>query len=64
MKEKKLIRGISGFIDSHLADFLLKKNVKRIITEVEPENIYHLAAQSTPTVSYIKPRYTQLLERN
>lgn len=92
-----LITGMTGFIGSHLAEFLLKKEVEvvgtvwdktelknvepikdkirildcdirdstrvwEIIEEVKPERIYHLAAQSFPTVSWDEPART--LETN
>jgi GDP-4-dehydro-6-deoxy-D-mannose reductase len=92
-----LITGVSGFIGSHLSEFLLRKNievhgtyfkeeelvnikefkdridlhlldvrdeekVKQLIKDTEPEVIYHLAAQSFPTVSWEKPKET--LETN
>jgi GDP-4-dehydro-6-deoxy-D-mannose reductase len=85
-----LITGMTGFIGSHLSDFLLKKDhevfgtvwdknelsnivaisdkvsvlecdirdknrVDEIIQEIMPERIYHLAAQSFPTVSWKDP---------
>ena len=90
---KAFITGIDGFIGSHLANYLLEKNVevfgsvlsmehieniehiqnriklfecdvcdkkrvKKIIEEINPDHIYHLAAQSLPTVSWEKPKYT------
>jgi GDP-4-dehydro-6-deoxy-D-mannose reductase len=92
-----LITGMTGFIGSHLVEFLLKKEVEvvgtvwdktelknvepikdkvrildcdirdsarvwEIIEEVKPERIYHLAAQSFPTVSWDEPART--LETN
>lgn len=92
-----LITGMTGFIGSHLADFLLKKEievsgtvwdeielknveaikdkvqvlncdirdkeqVKKVIEKVEPDRIFHLAAQSFPTVSWDEPIRT--LETN
>ena len=88
-----LITGMTGFIGSHLAEFLLKKElevagtvwdktelknvetikdkirildcdirdsarVMKIIEEVKPVVIYHLAAQSFPTVSWDEPART------
>ena len=88
-----LVTGLTGFIGSHLAEFLLKKElevagtvwdknelrnveaikdevrilecdirdqkrVDEIIKEVEPEMIFHLAAQSFPTVSWDEPERT------
>lgn len=88
-----LITGMTGFIGSHLAEFLLKKELKvsgtvwdkselrnveaikddvrifecdirdservdEIIKEFEPEMIFHLAAQSFPTVSWDEPERT------
>ncbi len=85
-----LVTGMTGFIGSHLAEFLLKKElevfgtvwdktelknvekikdkvrilecdirdgerVKEIIEEVKPDRIFHLAAQSFPTVSWDEP---------
>ncbi len=87
---RALITGMTGFIGSHLAEYLLKKEfevfgtvwdktelrnievikdkvrilecdirdgarVKEIIEDVKPERIYHLAAQSFPTVSWDEP---------
>jgi GDP-4-dehydro-6-deoxy-D-mannose reductase len=87
---RALVSGMTGFIGSHLAEFLLKKEfevfgtvwdkielknverikdkvrilecdirdgarVKEIIEEVKPERIFHLAAQSFPTVSWDEP---------
>jgi GDP-4-dehydro-6-deoxy-D-mannose reductase len=87
---KVLITGMTGFIGSHLAEFLLKKDhevygtvwdknelsnieslsdkvtlldcdvrdktrISEIINESMPERIYHLAAQSFPTVSWTDP---------
>ena len=91
------ITGMTGFIGSHLAEFLLKKGeevhgtvhfnrempnvahikddidviqcdvrdkdlVSGIINRLRPKEIYHLAAQSYPTVSWEDPWYT--LETN
>lgn len=90
---RALITGMTGFIGSHLAEFLLKKGlevtgtvwdkselknvetikdkvkilecdvrdgarVREIINEIAPERIYHLAAQSYPTVSWDEPERT------
>jgi GDP-4-dehydro-6-deoxy-D-mannose reductase len=87
---KALITGMTGFIGSHLAEFLLKKGyevsgtvwdknemgnikgiedkvkifecdvrdadlVEKVIKESNPDTIYHLAAQSFPTVSWDEP---------
>lgn len=87
---RALVTGMTGFIGSHIAEFLLKKElevfgtvwdktelknvegikdkvqilecdirdgarVKEIIEEVKPERIFHLAAQSFPTVSWDEP---------
>jgi GDP-mannose 4,6-dehydratase len=87
---KVLITGMTGFIGSHLAEFLLNqghevhgtvwdkkelpniesvkdrvnvldcdirdgKRVSDIISEVRPKRIFHLAAQSFPTVSWEEP---------
>jgi GDP-4-dehydro-6-deoxy-D-mannose reductase len=87
---RALVTGMTGFIGSHLAEFLLKKElevfgtvwdktelknvegikdkvrilecdirddarVKEIIEEVKPERVFHLAAQSFPTVSWDEP---------
>lgn len=84
---------MTGFIGSHLAEFLLEKgydvfgtvwdknelkniesikdkitifecdirdaeSVEKIITETMPDRIYHLAAQSFPTVSWDEPKRT------
>lgn len=92
-----LITGMTGFIGSHLAEFLLKKDlevagtvwdtselsnveafkdkvtilncdirdnerVREVIEEVQPDRIFHLAAQSYPTVSWDEPIRT--LETN
>jgi GDP-4-dehydro-6-deoxy-D-mannose reductase len=94
---RALVTGMTGFIGSHLAEYLLKKElevfgtvwdktelknvegikdkvrilecdirdgarVKEIIEEVKPERIFHLAAQSFPTVSWDEPVRT--LETN
>ncbi len=94
---KALVTGMTGFIGSHLAEFLLNKGlevygtvwdknelrnvegikdkvqildcdirnaerVKEIIENVRPEMIFHLAAQSFPTVSWDEPERT--LETN
>ncbi len=94
---KVLVTGATGFIGSHLLEFLLKKGdevvgtvwdegelpnveavkdrvqflncdirdearVLEIIKEVAPERIFHLAAQSFPTVSWDEPALT--LETN
>lgn len=85
-----LVTGMTGFIGSHLAEFLLKKElevvgtvwdktelknvekikdkvrilecdirdgerVEEIIEEVKPDRVFHLAAQSFPTVSWDEP---------
>lgn len=90
---KVLITGATGFIGSHLAEFLLEKGdevhgtvwdknelknvesikyqinilecdirdearVAEIIREIKPERIFHLAAQSFPTVSWDEPART------
>lgn len=95
--EKALITGISGFVGSHLAEFLLSKDlevhgtirwrsrldniqhiknklglvdtdirdahsVKKTIDEVEPDYIFHLAAQSFVPTSWKAPSET--LETN
>jgi len=92
-----LVTGATGFIGSHLSEFLLKKGhevhgtvwdenelknvetirdeinllecdirnearVAGIIDEIKPEKIFHLAAQSFPTVSWDEPART--LETN
>jgi len=94
---KALITGMTGFIGSHLAEFLLEKDmevagtvwdkvelknveavkdkvkilecdirdserVAEIINDLQPDRIYHLAAQSFPTVSWDEPKRT--LETN
>ncbi len=94
---RMLVTGITGFIGSHLAEFLLDKGteihgtymneseminvksikdeinlikldirkdqkVKQVIKDIEPDVIFHLAAQSFPTVSWEKPKET--LETN
>jgi GDP-4-dehydro-6-deoxy-D-mannose reductase len=91
------ITGMTGFIGSHLAEYLLKKNeevhgtvnnkdeisnirhirkeidiiecdirnrkkLQKIVQKLKPSEIYHLAAQSFPTVSWEDPFYT--LETN
>ncbi len=90
---KALITGMTGFIGSHLAEFLLSKNMEvigtvwdkkeirnvakvkdnvrivncdirneervlQIISDEMPDRIFHLAAQSFPTVSWDEPRRT------
>lgn len=91
---KVLITGITGFVGSHLADFLLEKDnievygierwrsnceniehikdkirliecdirdsssVKRVIEEVKPDHIFHLAAQSFVFTSWHAPAET------
>lgn len=90
---RTLITGTTGFIGSHLAEFVLDKGaevhgtyinepeiinvksikdkinlikldvrneekVKQAVKDIEPEVIYHLAAQSFPTVSWEKPKET------
>ncbi|UCE39686.1 MAG: GDP-mannose 4,6-dehydratase [Thermoplasmata archaeon] len=90
---KALVTGMTGFIGSHLAEFLLDKGmevagtvwdknelknveavkdkipilecdirdenrVTEIIKEVQPDRIFHLAAQSFPTVSWDEPKRT------
>ena len=95
--ERVLITGISGFVGSHLADFLLSKNVEvngiirwrsqlrnilhikdkitllegdirdsfsiiKILRELDPDYIFHLAAQSFVPTSWRAPQET--LETN
>lgn len=90
---KALITGVTGFVGSHMADFLLKKNVEvygtkrwrspmdnvehikndinfvecelrdfssvnRAISEVKPDIVYHLAAQSYVPASFRLPADT------
>lgn len=89
---KALITGCSGFIGSHLAELLIKKNlevygttyrgdttnivnikdeiklfkiditrkedVQKLIHEIEPDYVFHLAAQSLVTVSWNDPERT------
>lgn len=93
-KEKILITGITGFVGSHLADFLLEKKeyeifglkrwnlsrlrnvhhimneinwhdcditdpigVRKIIDEIKPDKIYHLAAESFVSTSWNHPSH-------
>jgi GDP-4-dehydro-6-deoxy-D-mannose reductase len=95
--ERVLITGITGFVGSHLAEFLLKKNlevygtirwrsktenidhikdkiklfqanfrdshsIENVIKEIEPDYIFHLAAQSFVPMSWCAPSDT--LETN
>jgi len=95
--EKVLITGITGFVGSHLSEFLLKKNlevygierwrsrtenihsikdklklikadmrdahsIEQLISKVEPDYIFHLAAQSYVPMSWSAPADT--LETN
>ncbi len=95
--ERALITGISGFVGSHLADFLLKKNVEvygtirwrsqlqnilhikdkvilvegdirdsfsmiKLLKDINPDYIFHLAAQSFVPTSWKAPQET--LETN
>lgn len=97
MKQKALITGITGFVGSHMADFLLKEgyevyglcrwranrenivqlngkvklieadlldshSLERLIFEVRPHLIFHLAAQSYVPASWTSPAVT--LETN
>ena len=94
---KVLITGITGFVGSHMADFLLKNvpdvkifgmrrwrsrfenvshlyqldnvtflegdlsdrsSISKILYEVEPDVVYHFAAQSFPESSFKTPTYT------
>lgn len=90
---RALVTGMTGFIGSHLSEFLLEKEfevvgtvwdkselknvvgikdkvrildcdirdrtrVEEIVKEVRPDTIYHLAAQSFPTVSWDEPART------
>ena len=90
---KVLITGMTGFIGSHLAEFLLSKDIEvagtvwdenelknieavkdkvrivncdirdeervlKIISDEKPDKIFHLAAQSFPTVSWDEPKRT------
>ncbi|MEM5811998.1 MAG: GDP-mannose 4,6-dehydratase [Candidatus Aenigmatarchaeota archaeon] len=94
---RALITGVTGFIGSHLAEYLLNKGYKiygnyyrgttndniehiksqikvlkvdvrdgkaieKLLKEVKPDEVYHLAAQSYPALSWEDPRYT--LETN
>src|SRR4030043_1359183 len=96
MKQKILITGITGFVGSHLADFLLEKEdiqiyglkrwnleklrdirhildndrvalldcditdpigVKNVIEKIKPDKIFHLAAESFVSPSWLHPSH-------
>lgn len=52
------IKEIPSDIQMKECDVRYYQNVERIITEFMPEQIYHLAAQSYPTVSWSQPQAT------
>lgn len=52
------INEISNEIPMKECDVRYYQNVEQIITEFMPEQIYHLAAQSYPTVSWSQPQAT------
>jgi GDP-4-dehydro-6-deoxy-D-mannose reductase len=93
MSERALITGITGFVGSHLAEYLLKKNIEvygtvrwrsktenidhiknkiklisadmrdghsleNVVKEVEPNYVFHLAAQSFVPMSWKAPSDT------
>jgi GDP-4-dehydro-6-deoxy-D-mannose reductase len=60
IKEDELsnLEHIKDKIELHLLDVRDEEKVKQLIKELEPEVIYHLAAQSFPTVSWEKPKET------
>ena len=45
----------------HYGDLADSTNLTRIIKEVQPDEIYNLAAQSHVAVSFEAPEYTQML---
>lgn len=58
--KRALITGVTGQDGSYLAELLLGKGyeVHGLIRELEPDEIYHLAAQSHVRVSFDMPEYT------
>ena len=52
------IRHIEDKITLHYADLTDSTNIRNIISEVEPDEIYNLAAQSHVAVSFELPEYT------
>ena len=63
MTKRALITGVTGQDGSYLAELLLEKGyevhgIKRIIAEVQPDELYNLGAQSHVAVSFESPEYT------
>ncbi len=42
----------------HYGDMVDASNISRLIEKIEPDEIYHLAAQSHVAVSFQQPEYT------
>jgi GDPmannose 4,6-dehydratase len=52
------VKKIEGLIHLHYADLTDSTNIRNIINDVQPDEIYNLAAQSHVAVSFELPEYT------
>jgi len=53
-----LVDEIEHKANIHRCDIREKQKLKQLISKIKPDHIYHLAAQSYPTASWIEPTYT------
>ena len=52
------LKNIEAYVHLHYADLTDSTNIRNIINEVQPDEIYNLAAQSHVAVSFELPEYT------
>lgn len=52
------IKGINDRITTHYGDLLDQTSIERLLTEIKPDEIYNLAAQSHVRISYDIPQFT------
>lgn len=52
------LKGVQGKITTHYGDLLDQTSVERLLSEIKPDEIYNLAAQSHVRISYDIPQFT------